>query len=67
MGERIELGSTVKDKISEVEGVAAQSHEVLGGHSRIGILRAAMEGKPYPQILWAEAKNVEVIAPPKSK
>lgn len=60
MADEIKLGSTVKDKVTGLQGYACQLRETLFGTRQIGI-HPMGDGKTIPDALFVDFETLEVI------
>ena len=57
----IELGSKVKDTVSDVEGIVIAKIEYLNGCVRYGIQQKVKKDGTLPETVYVDVEQVEII------
>lgn len=61
-GHTIELGASVKDRVSGFAGIITARYEYLNGCERYEVSSADKDGKPESFVF--DSQQIEVVAPP---
>jgi hypothetical protein len=64
MGEKVQLGSKVKDSVTGLEGTATARAEYLHGSPSVRIEGRNTDGKPFDE--WVPEPRVAVVEAPKA-